>query len=159
MRPEARTMPLPGLSEAVEVRDSAVHGRGVFARDGLARHHVVGIYEGRRYTAAQARRRRWDHGLTYVFGLSDGTVIDGALGGNGTRHLNHRCRPNCEAVEVRRADGGLDIVIRTTRRVAAGRELFIDYALDVDDPGAPEYRCRCGARGCRGTMAAMPATR
>ncbi len=87
--------------------------------------------------------------------LSDGTVIDGNVGGNATRHINHSCAPNCQAEEEEGDDGQLVIVIPTRRRIRAGDELFIDYRLDVggDDPAA--YQCRCGAPRCRGTLAAV----
>jgi len=139
--------------DEVEVRGSAIHGMGTFALRGMPPGHFVGTYEGRRYAPTEENDRPWDHGLTYVFGLSDGTLIDGAEGGNATRHINHSCAPNCQACEEPDDDGVLHIVIRTRRRVRAGEELFIDYRLDVGDADPGEYPCRCGAPGCRGTMA------
>lgn len=143
------------LTEHLELRPSTIHGTGAFARSSLPPGMVLGHYEGRRYTAAEASEKSWDDGLTYVFGLSDGTVIDGNDGGNATRHINHSCAPNCQAEEEEGDDGQLVIVIRTRRRIRAGDELFIDYRLDVagDDPAA--YQCRCGAARCRGTLAAV----
>lgn len=155
--PISHCLPVSTLSptEQLELRPSTVHGTGAFALRSLSPGQVVGQYEGRRYTAAEASKRDWDDNLTYVFGLSDGTVIDGNDGGNATRHINHSCAPNCQAVEEEADDGQLVIVIRTRRRIRAGDELFIDYRLDVggDDPAA--YRCRCGAPRCRGTLAAV----
>lgn len=74
----------------------------------------------------------WDAAITYLFGLSDGTVIDGSRGGNALRHLNHNCAPNCEAVETEASDGTLHLEIVTLREIAQDEELFIDYALDID---------------------------
>jgi len=45
----------------------------------------------------------WNDQLTYPFGLSDGSIIDDAEGGNATRHINHACVPNVEVVERRSA--------------------------------------------------------
>jgi len=141
--------PLP----AVEVRDSAVHGLGVFALKALPKGSTVGHYDGRRYTARQIAKVAWNEKLTYLFGLSDGSTIDGGEGGNATRHLNHACAPNCAAQEEDAAGGLLAVRIVTTRRVRAGDELFIDYCLTADASAAPEdYACRCGAPTCRGTM-------
>jgi SET domain-containing protein len=136
----------------IEVRASGVHGLGAFARRGIAPGQVVGVYTGRRYTPAEIAARDWDNALTYVFALSDGSVIDATDGGNATRHINHACAPNCAAFEVDEDDGPR-IVIEAKRRIRAGEELFIDYALDVgaDDPS--DYACRCGKSKCRGTMA------
>lgn len=136
----------------LEVRHSDIHGVGAFAVRGLPAGHVVGRYDGRRYTPAEENERQWDQDLTYVFGLSDGTLINGAEGGNATRHINHSCAPNCQACEETDEDGQLHIVIRTRRRVRRGEELFIDYRLDVGGSDPADYPCRCGAAACRGTM-------
>ena len=83
---------------AVEVRRSDVHGRGVFALRNLRAGEVIGHYAGRRY-GPDNTHPGWNDQLTYLFGLSDGSVIDGTQGGNATRHINHACVPNVEAVE------------------------------------------------------------
>src|SRR3989441_3902013 len=138
----------------VEVRHSSVHGHGVFAARELLPGTLVGVYAGRRYAAHEACAR-WDDGLTYLFGLSDGTLIDGAQGGNATRHLNHACEPNCEAVEEYADNGQLTVRIETIKAIRAGEELFLDYALDIDAGDDPaDYPCRCGLARCRGTSVA-----
>ena len=104
--------------------------------------------------ADELEQGEWDSRLTYLFALSNGDVIDGAQGGNATRHLNHACEPNCEPVEYPDDDGNPAIRIETTREVQAGEELFIDYALVIDGAeDAGDYPCCCGAANCRGTMA------
>jgi SET domain-containing protein len=146
---------IPSPLAHLEVRHSSVHGYGVFAARELPFGTLVGVYAGRRYTAHEARAMAWDDELTYLFGLSDGTLIDGAQGGNATRHLNHACEPNCEAVEEYADDGQLTVRIETIMAVRAGEELFLDYALDIDAGDAPaDYPCRCGLARCRGTLVA-----
>lgn len=143
----------PACIDAIEVRDSRVHGAGAFALRSLPPGLLVGVYEGRRYAPSQAREKHWDDALTYLFGLSDGTLIDASDGGNATRHINHSCEPNCRANEEVDDEGELRIVIRTLRRIRAGEELFIDYRLDVGANDPSVYRCRCGSPRCRGTLA------
>jgi SET domain-containing protein len=142
--------------DAVEVRQSDVHGKGVFALRDLRAGHVIGHYTGR-YYAPDETHPGWNDQLTYLFGLSDGYVIDGAEGGNATRHINHACIPNVEAVERRGADDELSIVVRTVRALRAGDELFLDYALVIDGDDPADYPCACGTDACRGTMAAPAA--
>ena len=141
---------------AVEVRRSDVHGRGVFALRNLRAREVIGHYAGRRY-GPDDTHPGWNDQLTYLFGLSDGSVIDGAQGGNATRHINHACVPNVEAVERRGADDALVLVVRTVRALRAGDELFLDYALVIDGDDPADYPCACGTDACRGTMAAPAA--
>lgn len=140
---------------AITVRRSGVHGQGVFAVQPIRRGAKVGHYAGRRYASGDALAGRDDQ-LTYLFGLSDGSTIDGAQGGNATRHINHACAPNVEAVEVDGPGGGLVVVIHAMRAIRAGEELLLDYALDVDGDDPALYPCRCGGARCRGTLAATP---
>lgn len=142
--------PLP----SVEVRASGVHGLGAFALRSIPRGQAIGAYEGRRYSPGEQADREWDHDLTYVFGLSDGTLIDGSDGGNATRHINHSCAPNCQAFEVTSEDGELTIQIEARRRLKKDEELSIDYQLDIGEHDPADYPCRCGAANCRGTLAA-----
>ena len=60
----------------VEVRPSGIPGRGVFALRALRAVVEIGHYTGRRY-APDETDTAWDGSLTYLFGLSDGSVIDG----------------------------------------------------------------------------------
>jgi SET domain-containing protein len=64
---------------------------------------------------------------TFLFQLSDGTIIDGGTRGNSARWINHSCQPNCESVEY--DDGTLFIHARRT--IHAGEELCYDYRIAV----------------------------
>ncbi|MEP7294894.1 MAG: SET domain-containing protein [Burkholderiales bacterium] len=138
---------------AVEVMRSEIHGRGVFARKALRAGQLVGEYAGKRYGPDEVHAE-WNDKLTYLFGLSDGSIIDGAQGGNATRHINHACAPNVEAVESYGAGGELIVKVRAMRRIRAGEEILLDYALVVDGDDPADYPCACGHEICRGTMAA-----
>ena len=139
--------------DAIEVRPSAVHGLGVFARWALNAGQHLSDYRGRRLSADEVVDAPAD-GVTYLFTLSEGGYIDGRHGGNATRHLNHSCAPNCHAQEYRGPDGRLEVRIETLREVAPDEELFLDYALVIDPSEKPEdYPCRCGAATCRGSLA------
>lgn len=139
---------------AIETRTSAIDGRGVFARALIPAGARIVEYTGELITEAEADRRyddrRMDRHHTFLFALSDGRCIDGAVGGNEARYINHSCDPNCEAVE---ADGR--IWIDAGRDIATGEELTYDYAYaweEGDEARASFYRCGCGAPGCRSTI-------
>jgi SET domain-containing protein len=140
----------------VIVRRSSIHGKGVFAMRPLASGERVLEYKGEltsRREAVHRHRRDGAEGHTFLFGLSDGRVIDGSPGGNSARWLNHACVPNCETVE-----GADRIFVHTLRSIDAGEDLFIEYLLSVDDPQDEDvrvqYACRCAAEGCRQSMLA-----
>ncbi|REG45542.1 hypothetical protein B0G80_9150 [Paraburkholderia sp. BL6669N2] len=140
----------------ISVRRSSVHGRGVFALRLLCAGERILAYKGTvmsRKRAMSRHRRFGKEGHTYLFGLSDGRVIDGALGGNSARWLNHACVANCEAVE----DDGR-VYIQAVSNIPPGEELFIAYGLTTEGRASAavraQYACHCGHRRCRGTMLA-----
>jgi SET domain-containing protein len=143
------------------VRNSKVHGRGVYAARALKKGERIVEYKGERITWKEADRRPPsdpdDPHHTFFFSLSDGkTVIDAASGGNAARFINHSCAPNCETEED---EEGQRVFIHALRNIKAGEELNYDYGLLIDERITPtlkkNYECRCGARNCRGTMLAL----
>ncbi len=141
----------------IEVRRSGVHGKGVYALQGLSKGETLIEYIGERITWKQALKRHPsnpdDPNHTFFFHLDDANVIDAGVGGNAARWINHACNPNCEADEE---DGR--IFIKALRKIKPGEELFYDYGLTIDERYTAklkrEYACRCGDKRCRGTMLA-----
>jgi SET domain-containing protein len=142
-------------SPLIEVRNSAVHGRGVFAAANIRKGTRILEYLGDRISHEAADARYEDHdendNHTFLFIVDKHTVIDAAVGGNDARFINHQCSGNCESVIKNRR-----VFIDATRDIAAGDELGYDYEIgrDKDDPPNVDeiYACRCGSPKCRGTM-------
>ena len=135
------------------VRNSGIHGKGVFAATLIPKGERIIEYKGARMSenAADEKYGDDDSPHTFLFLLDDKTVIDANRRGNSARWINHSCNPNCETNEE---DGRLFIdAIRDIRR---GEELAYDYKLIVDERYTPAlkrlYACGCGARKCRGTI-------
>lgn len=136
------------------VRDSKIHGKGVFATRKIPAGELVIEYTGELITSKQAVQRynpspdNPTH--TFYFSLESGKVIDG---GNDARWINHACEPNCEA----REENGR-IFIYALRDIRRGEELNYDYGLVLDERYTPAikraYACLCGASTCRHTMLA-----
>lgn len=144
-------------AKRIQVRKSGVHGRGVFSTAKLAKGEVLIEYIGEVITWKEALRRHphnpKDPDHTFYFHVDDKHVIDAKYGGNAARWFNHACSPNCEADEI---DGR--IFIKALRTVPPDTELFYDYGLIIDEPYTKklkkQFECRCGTKGCRGTMLA-----
>jgi len=142
-------------SAFVEVRNSPVHGRGVFARTFIPKGTRIIEYLGERLSHKAADDRYDDHDVndnhTFLFIVDKHTVIDASVGGNDARFINHQCSGNCESVIQHRR-----VFIDAARDIAAGDELGYDYEIgrDKDDPPDVDkiYACRCGSPKCRGTM-------
>jgi SET domain-containing protein len=151
-KPKAGTPP-----RRLQVRRSGVHGRGVFAMVPIEAGTVLIEYKGEVITWDEALRRHPhdpnDPNHTFYFHIDEQHVIDGKVGGNSSRWINHSCEPNCEAED---RDGR--IFIKALVDLYPGEELFFDYGLVIDGRLTAklkkEYECRCGSASCRHTMLA-----
>jgi SET domain-containing protein len=144
----------------IVVRNSPIHGRGVYAARAIRSGERIIEYKGEVISWKEADRRPPsdpnDPHHTFLFSLSDGKrVIDASVGGNHARWINHSCAPNCETEET---DSGR-VYIEALRDIRRGQELNYDYCLIVDEKITKklkrQYECRCGAAECRGTMLAI----
>ena len=131
-------------SAKTEVRDSPIHGKGLFARSTIANREVVAVKGGHVLTRGQ-----WAD-LEPVLGAADIQITEDLVIApvrQDHRHgsmlyTNHCCDPNL-AIQGQ-------IVLVAMREIAAGEELTIDWA--TTDDGDYEMECRCGSPRCRRTV-------
>jgi hypothetical protein len=114
LAPVVRRLPHPaGGCGAIEVRESGIHGLGVFTKRDFRKGEVIARYRGRPI----------DRSGTYVAWHTDASgkkarhEITGPL-----RFLNHSCRPKAELTNFR---------LIALRPIVAGREITIDYGDDA----------------------------
>lgn len=139
----------------IRVRNSRIHGKGVFATRRIRKGTRIIEYVGERLSHEEADRRYEDHDVndnhTFLFIVDKKTVIDAGVGGNESRFINHSCDGNCESV----IENGR-VYIEAVRTIQPGEELCYDYEIgrDPDDPPNVDeiFACRCGSPKCRGTM-------
>ena len=141
----------------IQVRQSGIHGKGVFALQDIPADTRIIEYTGEIVTWQEAQDRHphdpADPNHTFYFHVDEDRVIDGKVGGNSSRWINHSCDGNCESDEE---DGR--VYIKSRRSIAAGEELNYDYGLILEERYTKklkaEYPCWCGASNCRGTLLA-----
>ncbi len=138
-----------------QVRESNIHGKGVYAIRPIKAGEKVLEYKGRIITWRKALTlhphdpSQPNH--TFYFHLDDGHVIDAKYDGNSARWINHSCEPNLEARQE-----GNRVFLEALRDIDISEELFYDYSLMIDGRKTAkvrkEHACFCGAPSCRGTM-------
>ena len=139
------------------VRNSGIHGRGVFATRRIRKGTRIVEYTGERISDKEADRRYDDTRMkrhhTFLFTLDSKTVVDGAIerGGGDASYINHSCDPNCEAVIT-----GKRIFVHALRGIDPGDELAYDYQYERTGRNDAKlekfYLCHCGAPNCRGSI-------
>jgi SET domain-containing protein len=109
----------------------------VFALERIPKNKRIIHYAGEKISSRESLEREERYlrgGRIWCFRLNSRWVIDGSVGGNLARYINHSCTPNCYAQVV---DGV--IWIRASKTIAAGDELTYNYQTD----GSKTIACRC----------------
>lgn len=127
------------ISNKVEVRDSPIHGKGMFAKKDIKKGEVVFIKGGYILT----RDEFYSNGTINSYLPLDDNYFLASKSKEDELHIklynNHSCDPNC----------GLrgEITFIAIKDIRQGEELTCDYAfIDNEDY---EFECSCGSVNCR----------
>lgn len=136
-----------------EVRNSPIHGTGLFARRTIEPEETILEYVGERIDKEESNRRGLQQmerakdsaeGAVYIFEVNDEYDLDGNHPDNDARLMNHSCDPNCEAQQ----DEEDRIWLVAVKTVQAGEELTFDYGYDIAH--FLDHPCKCGSPNCVG---------
>lgn len=129
------------ISPKATVRESRIHGRGLFAREPIKKSEIVAIKGG--YVFSRQTRDETEK----VLGSAELPIADdffiGPLGEHeregGMIFTNHSCDPNIGVQG--------QIVFVAMRDIGTGEELTHDWATTDDE--TYEMECNCGSENCR----------
>jgi SET domain-containing protein len=130
------------LSPKTEVRESKIHGRGLFATADIAKNEIVAVKGGHILDRKTLREQVTPHlgpvEIQIDNDLFIAPVTDEEREGS-MLYSNHSCNPNL----------GMrgEITFVAMRDIRAGQELTHDWATTDDDDYSVE--CKCGAPNCR----------
>jgi len=147
----------PTTSKYIEVRESEIHGTGVFAKTKVPKGKKVIEYVGEKITKKESERRSIalieknqgseTDGAVYIFEVNKRYDIDGNIPENTARFINHSCDPNCEPDVIKNR-----VWLISKRKIKEGEELSYNYGFDLD--GYEDHACKCGAKKCVGYITA-----
>ena len=129
------------ISSKAIIKESPIHGRGLFAAESIAKGEIVCI-KGGSIINRQTLESMPDWFRSAEIQIAEGLFIapvkeeerDGSM-----VFSNHSCNPNIGVQG--------QIVFVAMRDIASGEELTHDWAMTDDDEN--EHRCNCGAVTCR----------
>ena len=136
--------PLSYRSPKTEVRESPIHGHGLFAVAPIAKNEVVAVKGGHIVNREQLRA------ITPKLGPVEIQISDDLFIAPVTQeeregsmlYSNHSCDAN---LGIRG-----EITFVATRDIRAGEELTHDWCVTDDDDYS--VKCNCGSPNCRGTL-------
>ena len=137
-----KMLPLSYLSPKTEVRESKIHGRGLFALADIGKDENVAVKGGHIIDRERLREE-----ITPLLGPIEIQIDDDLFIAPVTReerelsmlYSNHSCHPN---LGIRG-----EITFVAMREVYSGEELTHDWAMTDDDDYSVE--CNCGEPDCR----------
>ncbi|MBH53229.1 MAG: SET domain-containing protein-lysine N-methyltransferase [Opitutaceae bacterium] len=141
----------------VFVKDSGIHGKGVFAKRNIPKEKRIMEYVGERISKKESQRRGTKQmeeaaknrkvGAVYIFDLNKKWDIDGNVPENIARFANHSCNENCDAFNIDNR-----IFYYTSKKIKKGQEILIDYGYDLEH--FLDHTCKCGSDNCVGFIVA-----
>lgn len=120
----------------IEVRNSPISGKGVFATSAIKAEEKVLPWQPLKHLSAEELTNLPDDEKHYIEEVDNGKYI---LMNAPERFVNHSCSPNTKAVDQ------ADIAIRD---IAPGEEITSDYGHSTLTP----FDCSCGSKNCRGKI-------
>lgn len=129
------------ISPKAAVRESPIHGRGLFAVEAIDEGEIVCVKGGAVFGRERLRELSARLGPAEIQIAEDlfiGPLVEDEREGSMI-FSNHSCEPN---LGVRG-----QIVFVAMRRIEAGEELTHDWSMTDDDDY--EMECRCGSESCR----------
>ena len=138
-----------------EVKNSKIHGSGVFAKKNIKKNQRIIEYIGEKITREEGDKRSEKRlkkylnssltGSVYIFELNKKYDIDGSPLYNKARYINHSCDPNCEVDIINN-----QIWISSIKNIKKGEELSYDYGYSFDKDDFRDHLCKCGSKNCIG---------
>ncbi len=138
-----------------KVRNSKIHGTGIFATKDIKKNTRIIEYVGEKITRSEGDKRSEKRikkyldskttGSVYIFELNKKYDIDGSPLYNKARYINHSCEPNCE-VDI----NDDRIWISSIKNIKKGTELSYDYGYEFDKDDYKDHICKCGSNKCIG---------
>ncbi|PCJ60018.1 MAG: SET domain-containing protein-lysine N-methyltransferase [Planctomycetota bacterium] len=137
----------------VMIKDSPIHGKGMFATSDIANQERVIEYVGDILSNNEGDERaiitekNADHkfkGAVYLFEINEDFVLDGNVDWNPARFINHSCNPNCET-----GFEGERIFIFAIKDINKDEELSYDYSYEITND-YKDHPCFCQSENCVG---------
>ncbi len=130
----------------IEVRSSAVAGKGMFAQSLIGEGEVVVIWAGTVFTRSQVDAGKATKNSTMA--IPEDLYLGSPVGEYNRERddlgdfINHSCNPNCWMRD--------EVTLVARRDISPGDELTADYAMwEDDETHVAPWTCACVSRYCR----------
>lgn len=113
------------LFEQVSVKDSPLHGKGIFSNQFIPADTLILVIKGEEIDGTECERRENEEANVYIFWNGDDSYID-TNNSDKIKFINHDCKPNCYVDN----DEEDNLCLYALRNINKDEELTIDYGYD-----------------------------
>lgn len=138
-------LPKSWVSDKLEVRNSNIHGKGVFTKEFISKGEVVVIWGGEIVTVEEFQNGKGQKHTNV--GIDDNLYLVTSNSNEMTTDdfMNHSCDPNLWLDD--------EVTLSAMRDIQANEELYFDYAIElIDESYIMKNPCYCSAVNCRKTI-------
>ncbi len=139
------------LLKELEIKNSHIHGLGLFAKEKIEKNSIIGIFTGKFLKEADLKQIQENY-LNFIFPIEENVYIapESFYDIPPIYYINHSCEPN-SGIEG-------NIVLIALKDIESGEEITIDYATIFFNDN--RFLCLCKSSNCRksihGTDILMP---
>lgn len=128
------------VNPKIEVRESNLGGKGMFAVKTINKDEKVLVWGGEYVTGGEALVAKQQGKLVMQWDKELFSIED--KGDDETYYINHSCNPNVWMEDV--------YTLVTNKNISVGEELLADYAMwEADESYTSKWTCSCGSDKCR----------
>ena len=127
------------MASKITVKESTIHGKGIFALKDIKKGEIISIIKGpRKFKINRSAKDALAHPDWVGFKMHH--WIDPIP---PYKYLNHSCNPNC----------GIKGKVETValKNIKKGEEVVIDYSI-IEGDVRWRMKCHCGQKNCRETI-------
>lgn len=124
------------MEKKIEVKESGIHGKGIFSTKNLKKGEMVFIVKGKEKDFFVKSQKDALTGPNWI-GIGKNKWIDVAA---PAVYLNHSCEPN---VGIRGK-----VIVVALKNIKKGEEILLDYSI-TERESLWYMNCSCGSKKCR----------
>jgi uncharacterized protein len=136
----SKYLPTTWYNPHLALRQSPIHGQGLFATEPIQPGEVVMIWGGDLYTKAELQIVKFEGAWSFSM-IEEGLFLFAPQNG-WDYYVNHSCDPNLWMAD--------EVTVVARRAIQPGDEICGDYAVWESDPAYTVAPCGCGTTLCRG---------
>ncbi|MBU2493534.1 MAG: SET domain-containing protein [Bacteroidetes bacterium] len=110
--------------ESVIVKNSKIHGKGIFAGSVIPEDELVMVIRGEVISGKECERREEEDNNVYIFW--NGRYYIDTVNTDKIKYINHDCNPNCYVDD--RDKESLNLI--SLREIIKGEEITMDYGYE-----------------------------